>query len=97
MQILLTNWINSLGIWRELSVKEVVSELKTGVLLCKLIKFHQPSIRYVGLNERPKAKNACINNIEKILSVMWQKKALKRVIHPYCIQIRNIVEYSIRR
>jgi len=44
-------------------------------MLCKLIQYHQPAIKFTGLNEKAIAKNACVANIEKGLAEMWKNKA----------------------
>ena len=42
---LLIRWINSLHVWgEELSVQNVIEELKTGVLICQILHFYQPKL-----------------------------------------------------
>ena len=57
-----------------------MGEFRSGVLLCKLIQYHQPMIKFPGLNEKPVAKNACISNIEKGLTEMYKKKTRRQYI-----------------
>jgi hypothetical protein len=71
---LLVRWINSLDIWTTaITVENLHIEIRTGVLLCNILKFHQPGLDFSGLNLAVRAKKPCINNLEKAVSVMMQK------------------------
>lgn len=68
----LTRWINTLNIWNSfIHVENMVEELKTGVLICNILKFHQPSLDFTGINLKAKAKKQCLNNIEMALSILY--------------------------
>ncbi len=86
LQKLLVSWLNYLKIWRPLAMDSLVSSFKSGVLLCKIIQFHQPTIKFLGLNEKAIARNACTANIEKGLAEMWKNKA--------CKQVRVLLSYA---
>lgn len=67
-------WINSLDNWTSaINIQILPEEIRTGVLLCNILKFHQPSIDFSGINMTVRSKKPCINNIEKAISVMCQK------------------------
>lgn len=71
---LLVRWINSLDIWTTaITIENLHIELRSGVLLCNILKFHQPGLDFSGLNLAVRAKKPCINNLEKAVSVMMQK------------------------
>ena len=76
---LLIRWLNSLNLWKKLSVESFVKEFSNGLLLIKIIKFLKPSTKFPGIYEKPLAKKACMHNIEQGLSIIWQLNAKKRV------------------
>ena len=78
-----------------MTIRGLPKHFQNGILLCKLIQFHQPSIKMTGLNLKPIAKNACISNIEKGLSVMWQKNSKKRVGEYMNTRIHEYMNTSI--
>jgi len=50
-------WINTLDIWdAELTTENIIEELKTGILICNILKFHQPKLDFQGLNLKARAK-----------------------------------------
>ena len=57
-----------------------MEELKTGVLLCNILKFHQSNLEFPGLNVQVRSRKPCLNNIEKAISVMYQKGVPSRYI-----------------
>jgi len=78
---LLVRWINSLDIWHvRLTFENLVEELRTGVLLCHILKFHQTNLDFVGLSTSVRAKKPCLNNLEKAISVMFQKGVPSRYV-----------------
>ena len=80
-RILLVRWINSTEVWHtELRVETLIEDLKTGVLLCNILKFHMPNLDFSGLNTTVRSKKPCLNNIEKALQVMYQKGMPHRYI-----------------
>ena len=80
-KILIVRWINSNEVWHtELRVDNLVEDLKTGVLLCNILKFHMPNLDFSGMNTAARAKKPCLNNIEKALQVMYQKGIPSRYI-----------------
>ena len=80
-KILLVRWINSNDIWHsEIRVDSLLDELKTGVLLCNILKFHMPNLDFSGVNPNVRAKKLCMNNIEKALSAMYQNGLPSRYI-----------------
>ena len=80
-KVLLIRWINSLDIWPvALKTENMMDELKTGVLLCNMLKFHQPNLDFSGVNANVRARKPCLNNIEKALSVMYQKGVPSRYV-----------------
>jgi len=80
-KVLLVRWTNSLDIWNAaLTLDNIVEELKTGVLLCNILKFHQPNLDFTGLSMSVRAKKPCLNNIEKAISVMYQKGVPSRYV-----------------
>ena len=54
--------------------------MKTGVLLCNILKFHIPNLDFSGVNPNVRAKKLCMNNIEKALSAMYQNGLPSRFI-----------------
>lgn len=80
-KVLLIRWVNSLDIWPvALKTENMMDELKTGVLLCNILKFHQPNLDFSGVNANVRARKPCLNNIEKALSVMYQKGVPSRYV-----------------
>ena len=58
----------------------MIEDLKTGVLLCEILHFHQPRQEIMnGVNLQGRSKKPCINNIEKALQVLYQRGAPTRV------------------
>jgi hypothetical protein len=70
--------------------ENLVDELKTGVLLCNILKFHQPNLDFAGLNTTVRTKKPCINNLEKAISIMYQKGVPSR----YVLSAEEIFEGS---
>ena len=71
-KVLVIRWINSLDIWPvALKTENMMDELKSGVLLCNILKFHQPNLDFNGINVNARSRKPCLNNIEKSLSVMY--------------------------
>ena len=80
-KVLIIRWVNSLDVWPvALKTENMMDELKTGVLLCNILKFHQPNLDFSGVNANVRAKKPCLNNIEKSLSVMYQKGVPSRYV-----------------
>ena len=74
-------WINSNEVWHtELRVDNLVDDLKSGVLLCNILKFHMPNLDFSGVNTAVRSKKPCLNNIEKALQIMYQKGIPSRYI-----------------
>jgi hypothetical protein len=48
-------------------------EIRTGVLLCNILKFHCPGLDFTGVNLTVRAKKPCLNNLERAISAMMQK------------------------
>ena len=73
---LLVRWINTLDVCENyLQVDTIIEELKSGLLLCNILKFHMPDLDLTGVNEKARAKKQCLNNIERALSILYQKGA----------------------
>jgi hypothetical protein len=69
---LLVRWINTLDVCENyLTLENIVDELKSGILLCNILKFHQPSLDFTGVNPKARAKKQCLNNIERALSILY--------------------------
>eukprot|EP00347_Sterkiella_histriomuscorum_P008154 403346176 len=78
---LLVRWINTLDIWDPfLNLENIIEQLQSGVLLCLILKFHQPNLDLTGMNQKARARKQCLNNIEKALSILYQKGASPRYI-----------------
>jgi hypothetical protein len=68
---LLVRWINSINVWDvAITLDNLPVELRNGVLLCSILKFHQPALEFKGLSVLSRAKQPCINNLEMAISVM---------------------------
>lgn len=77
----LTRWINSADIWdTKIVIDNLVDELKTGVLLCNVLKFHQTNLDFAGLNLAVRSRKPCLNNLEKAIQVMCQKGVPTRYV-----------------
>jgi len=71
--------VNTLDVWEQyLTPENILEELKSGVLLCNILKFHQPALDFTGLNPKARARKPCLNNIELALSALYQKGASPR-------------------
>lgn len=76
---LLVRWINTLDVCENyLSLDNILEELKSGILLCNILKFHQPNLDFAGVTEKARAKKQCMNNVERALSILYQKGAPPR-------------------
>lgn len=76
---LIVRWINTLDVCENyLTLENIIEELKSGILLCNILKFHQPNLDFTGVNSKARAKKQCLNNIEKALSILYQKGAAPR-------------------
>ena len=76
---LLVRWVNTLDVCETyLSADNILEELKTGILLCNILKFHQPNLDFTGVTEKARAKKQCMNNVERSLSILYQKGAPSR-------------------
>lgn len=71
-QNLLTQWVQSLHIWEQVTQKDLPEHLRTGILLVRIIEAYDPTPQFT-IYKRPVAKKACISNIEQALSVIWKK------------------------
>lgn len=65
-----------------LTPDNMLEEIKSGVLLCKVLEFHQPTLDFTGLNAKARARKPCLNNIELALSALYQKGASPRSKSP---------------
>jgi len=78
-KVLLVRWVNTLDIWDGyLSTENIIEETKSGMILCKILKFHYSNLDFTGISQKAIAKNQCINNIERALSILFQKGASRR-------------------
>ena len=69
---LLIRWINTLDVCENyLTLENTIEELKSGILLCNILKFHQPNLDFTGVNPKARAKKQCLNNIERALSILY--------------------------
>jgi hypothetical protein len=69
---LITRWINSADIWEnQLIIDNLVDELKTGVLLCNILKFHLTNLDFGGLDVNARSRRPCLKNIERAISTMY--------------------------
>ena len=67
----LTRWINSCAVWdNKISPENLPTELRNGVLLCNLLKYHQTNLDFKGLEVKARSKQPCINNLELAISKM---------------------------
>jgi hypothetical protein len=54
---LLVRWINTLDVCENyLTLENIIEELKSGILLCNILKFHQPNLDFTGVNSKARAK-----------------------------------------
>ena len=78
---LLVRWINTLDVCENyLTLENIIDELKSGIFLCNILKFHQPNLDFTGVNPKARAKKQCLNNIERALSILYQKGAAPRFV-----------------
>lgn len=70
----LVRWINSCNVWETaITTENLPQELRNGVLLCSILKFHQPALDFKGMSVLSRSKQPSINNLEMAISVMAQK------------------------
>eukprot|EP00981_Chlorochromonas_danica_P003654 scaffold681_cov173-Ochromonas_danica.AAC.17 len=74
---LLCEWINSLHIWPNVvSISSLHKEMCNGLLLARVVKYLNPEVQFVHLNEKPLAKKAAIDNLDQALGHIWRSKSL---------------------
>lgn len=69
-------------------MQTLLEDLKTGVLLCNILKFNMPNLDFSGLNTTVRSRKPCLNNIEKALQVMYTKG----IPHRYILTAEEIFE-----
>ena len=69
----MARWINSLCIWPVLEPEQLLENLRTGVLLCKLVQFFSPQTRFLHLHHKPRTRKLCVSNLEQALSIIWRE------------------------
>lgn len=55
---------------------------QSGVLLCQLVEATAPNVPLNGVNTRPRARAACINNLEKALRVIYNHTKVRQAKVP---------------
>ena len=78
-QNLLTQWVQSLHVWEQVTQKDLPEHLRTGILLVRIIEAYDPTVQFT-VYKRPVAKKACLSNIEQVLSVIWKKSVAAAAI-----------------
>ncbi|CAE7215213.1 unnamed protein product [Symbiodinium natans] len=73
-----TKWINSLCMddpgWSPVDENSFFEELKTGLVLCKVVERLVPGVDLTtkGIYHKPRTRATCVANIEKALTVAWR-------------------------
>ena len=65
-------WLDTLQVWPA-AITDLYHELRSGVMLCGIVKVLVPDANFKGLNRKPRTMRPCVNNIEMALSVIWQR------------------------
>ena len=65
-------WLDTLQVWPA-PVTDLYRELRSGVMLCSIVKVLVPDADFKGINRKPRTMRPAVNNIEKALSVIWQR------------------------
>ena len=67
----IVRWINSLQVG--IPITNVFEDLRSGVLLCRILERLKDGLSFKGLNKKAVTKQAAVSNIEKALSVIWKQ------------------------
>lgn len=87
----LLSWLNSLRVSpTRIDIRTLHVDFSNGIVLCKLMQHLVPGVEYPGLNPRPLAKRAAIENIERALSVIWRSKAINTTRIPKAMDIFTV-------
>ena len=65
-------WLDTLQVWPA-PVTDLYRELRSGVMLCRIVQVLVPDADFKGINRKPRTMRPAVNNIEKALSVIWQR------------------------
>jgi thiol-disulfide isomerase/thioredoxin len=65
-------WLDTLHV-SPAPIGDLYRELRSGVLLCGIVKTLVPDAIFKSINTRPRTMRPAINNIEQALAVIWQK------------------------
>ena len=76
----LINWIDGVGLlpglhYKPKSIREIMNQLKSGVLLCDLITV-VTNEKIISIHRRPTTELHCLTNIRKALEVLRSKKEM---------------------
>lgn len=87
----LLSWLNSLRLSpTRIDIRTLHVDFSNGIVLCKLMQHLVPGVEYPGLNPRPLAKRAAIENIERALSVIWRSKTINTTRIPKAADIFTV-------
>jgi hypothetical protein len=74
---LLCGWLNSLHLWhRVIEVENVQAEVRTGVLLVRLVQTLDPHSVFVNVTQRVLSAKPAIENIEQVLGNVLRSKKI---------------------
>ena len=74
---LLCGWLNSLHLWhRVIEVENVQAEVRTGVLLVRLVQTLDPHSVFVNVTQRVMSAKPAIENIEQVLGNVLRSKKI---------------------
>lgn len=65
-------WLDTLQVWPA-PITDLYRELRSGVMLCGIVKVLVPDANFKGMNRKPRTMRPAVNNIEMALSVIWQR------------------------
>ena len=72
---LLCGWLNSLHLWhRVIEVENIQTEVRTGVLLVRLVQTLDPHSVFVNVTQRVMSAKPAIENIEQVLGNVLRSK-----------------------
>lgn len=54
-------------------ISNVFEDLRSGVLLCRIIERLKDGLTFMGINKKAVTRQAAVSNIEKALGVMWKQ------------------------
>jgi hypothetical protein len=85
---MLCRWINSLHLWEvPLELRNLNTEMCSGLLLARLMKHLVPTASFLNLNPKVRVKKSAEENLEHALGIIWRSKSINTTRVPSAVEI----------